>query len=121
MSVKNKVFNTIEKKLLRDSFKGYLPEAILYRKKEAFSDGVSKITRSWHKIIDEFLKTKEIDTTKSYDHNQPKTREQYLYREIFEKKFRGKGRVIPYFWMPKWCNGVTDASARELSVYSESR
>lgn len=111
----------IEKKLLRDSFKGYLPDSILYRKKEAFSDGVSKVTRSWHKIIDEFLKEKDIDMTKQYKHNQPETREQYLYREIFERKFSGKGSVIPYMWMPKWCEGVKDASARELSVYSESR
>jgi asparagine synthase (glutamine-hydrolysing) len=111
----------IEKKLLRDSFKGYLPDEILYRKKEAFSDGVSKVTRSWHKIIDEFLQNQDIDMTIKYSHNQPKTREQYYYRNIFEKKFKGRGSIIPYFWMPKWCKGATDASARELNVYTVSR
>ena len=39
----------IEKKLIRDAFAGYLPVDILYRKKEAFSDGVSLETRSYFK------------------------------------------------------------------------
>ena len=31
----------MEKQILRDSFVGFLPNSILYRKKEQFSDGVS--------------------------------------------------------------------------------
>ena len=53
-------FGSIEKKLLRDSFVDYLPHNILYRKKEAFSDGVSKENRSWFKIIEEHVETVSI-------------------------------------------------------------
>ena len=106
-----------EKYLLRKAFKGYLPDAVLNRKKEAFSDGVSKETRSWHNIIKEKLESLNIDTSKIYKHNQPQTKEQFYYREIFEETYKGHDNVIPYFWMPSWSEGVTDASARELDIY----
>ena len=41
----------MEKWLLRKSFEGYLPEEVLWRRKEAFSDGVSSMKRSWHHIL----------------------------------------------------------------------
>lgn len=106
-----------EKYLLRRAFKGYLPDAVLNRRKEAFSDGVSKETRSWHNIIKEKLESMNIDTTKVYSHNQPQTTEQFYYRELFEQNYKGHDNVIPYFWMPAWSEGVTDASARELDNY----
>ena len=45
-----------EKYLLRSAFKdmNLLPKEVLWRTKEAFSDGVSKQTRSWYKIIQEY-------------------------------------------------------------------
>ena len=46
----------IEKKILRESFIDFLPDDILYRKKEAFSDGVSGNNRSWFEIIAEKFK-----------------------------------------------------------------
>jgi asparagine synthase (glutamine-hydrolysing) len=54
--------NKQEKYLFRKAFdKNYLPYEILWRKKEAFSDGVSKKSRSWFEIIAEKVKTqKEI-------------------------------------------------------------
>ncbi len=46
-----------EKQLLRRAFKvcdpTLLPEQVLWRRKEAFSDGVSSVQRSWYQIIDE--------------------------------------------------------------------
>ena len=45
-----------EKQLLRQAFKvcdpTLLPKAVLFRKKEAFSDGVSPVQRSWYQIIE---------------------------------------------------------------------
>ena len=35
-------FRKVEKEIIRDSFKGYLPNEVLYRKKEAFSDELQK-------------------------------------------------------------------------------
>lgn len=43
----------IEKHLLRSAFSDQelLPEEILWRPKEAFSDGVSSTTKSWHEVL----------------------------------------------------------------------
>ncbi len=47
----------IEKKLLRDSFVGYLPDDILYRPKEAFSDAVNTMDINWFKQLQNGLDT----------------------------------------------------------------
>ena len=104
----------IEKKLLRDSFMEFLPRDVLYRKKEAFSDGVSGSDRSWFQIIAEKLKSVKMPPFHfNENHLSPKTKEQMYYRYIFEQKFPNRENVIPYFWMPKWSN-TTDPSARTL-------
>ena len=108
--------STIEKYLLRKSFeRNYLPDEILWRTKEAFSDGVSQHTRSWYEIIQEYLKDKNINI--DCDYNHPETKEQKYYRILFNSFFDEKNSdVIPYFWMPKFVN-ATDSSARTLSTY----
>jgi len=104
----------IEKKLLRDSFIEFLPTEILYRKKEAFSDGVSSESKSWFEIINDRLKSIDIPIIDyNVEHLPPKTKEQMYYRYLFEKEYSGREKVIPYFWMPKWSN-TTDPSARTL-------
>jgi asparagine synthase (glutamine-hydrolysing) len=106
--------NEIEKKILRDSFIEFLPRDVLYRKKEAFSDGVSGNDRSWYQVIAEKLKKIDIPI---FEYNEeylsPKTKEQMYYRYLFEQKYPKRENVIPYFWMPKWSN-TTDPSARTL-------
>jgi len=104
---------TIEKKLLRDSFIEYLPHNVLYRKKEAFSDGVSSEKRSWFKIIEEHVDTikfKPINTS----HNIPQTKEQQYYRYVYENEYPNTSHIVPYFWMPRWSN-TNDPSARTLN------
>ena len=111
-----------EKYLFRKAFdKDYLPKEILWRRKEAFSDGVSSQDRSWYKIIEEKVtKQRDIqyDIEASYSDNSPQTLEQLYYRTIFEKYYPNMGYHIPYFWMPKYINAV-DSSARTLSIYEK--
>lgn len=102
------------KQLLRDTFAkdNLIPEAVLNRKKEAFSDGVSPVSNSWYHIIEKHL-DKLLDST-----NIPSnmTKEQYYYRSIFERFFGNKNNdIIPYQWMPKWVD-ATDPSARKISL-----
>jgi asparagine synthase (glutamine-hydrolysing) len=108
-----------EKYLIRDMIKKYdphlLPDEILYRKKEAFSDGVSGLKKSWYQIIQENVKYEESVET-LYLHNIPKTEEQKCYRSEFEYHYKDCGYIIPYFWMPRYVK-ATDASARTLSIY----
>ena len=113
-----------EKFILRTAFHDgmTLPDEVLWRKKEAFSDGVSGLEKSWYEIIQEKVLTlvpndwKEL--SKQYTHLPPTTPEQFYYRTIFEDYYSGHERIIPYFWMPKWCEGATDPSARTLKVYT---
>jgi asparagine synthase (glutamine-hydrolysing) len=121
--------HTCEKSLLRNSFtsdkfvnfKGnqILPDNILWRKKEAFSDGVSSQGRSLYKILQEFIVT-ELNTNNEYgitniDANV-ETEKQY-YKNIFASKFPNCQEVVPYYWMPKYTD-ATDPSARTLDFYS---
>lgn len=93
-----------EKWILRKAFDGMgvIPDEILWRQKEAFSDGVSSTTRSWYKI--------------AADAQAPMTEDEY-YKKIFIEAYGENNLgVIPYKWMPKWGN-TTDPSARTLEIY----
>jgi len=116
-----------EKFVLRFAFDqdDLLPNDVLWRKKEAFSDGVSATEKPWHASINEWATTKIPDAeeqlkqaSSDYPHNTPKTAEALLYRTLFEQYYGKKSAsVIPYFWMPKWSPETTDPSARTLSLY----
>ena len=118
-------YNGVEKQLLRSAVNimdpNLLPKEVLWRTKEAFSDGVSSKEKSWFEIIQETINKKYSDSdfetlSKKYTFNKPTTKEQLYYRETFENYFPGQSKVIPYFWMPKYSN-ATDSSARTLELY----
>jgi asparagine synthase (glutamine-hydrolysing) len=121
-------FEKTEKYLLREAFKGteYLPDNVLYRQKEAFSDGVSSQKRSWFSILQENIEKKYTndefkEKQKKYVHNIPPSKEALYYREIFEKYFGQRKdvvQVIPYFWLPKWNGNISEPSARVLKHYN---
>jgi asparagine synthase (glutamine-hydrolysing) len=116
-----------EKFLLRNAFSStnfnnsnglpLLPDSILWRRKEAFSDGVSKNTRSLYEIIQENVP--DTKNKKEYKINNLDTNEKYYYREIFESFYPDLDNIIPYYWMPKYVN-AKDASARTLDIYKET-
>lgn len=103
-----------EKFLLRKAFDNtdLLPKCVLWRTKEAFSDGVSKHTRSWFEIIQEHA----LQQVKEQD---PKLAEKKWYKSLFTKYYSNCENVIPYFWMPKYVK-ADDASARTLDVYKRN-
>ncbi|GIX35228.1 MAG: asparagine synthase B [Lysobacteraceae bacterium] len=79
----------IEKQFLRESFAGYLPDAVLWRQKEQFSDGVGY---SWIDALKAFAETQISDAQMQsagfrFPHNTPQTKEAYLYRELFHRHF----------------------------------
>lgn len=117
----------IEKYLIRKAFDDgtYLPKEVLWRRKEAFSDGVSSKKRSWYQIIDELVskhfENKKIDTNSLFSKyafykNPPTTLEQLYYRDIFESMYPNCQDVINEFWMPRFVN-AKDSSARTLDIY----
>ena len=105
-------FTQCEKELLRKSFFGFLPNEILWRKKEAFSDGVSSMNNSWYSIIKDHL-----ISTFQCEYEEAKTNltiEQYYYKKIYDLHY--KVDLLPYYWMPKYTD-AKDCSARTLKNY----
>jgi asparagine synthase (glutamine-hydrolysing) len=120
----------VEKKLLRTAIAkcdpNLLPLSVLWRKKEAFSDGVSSLQKSWYQIIEENITalvangTVVLPTQTDYDYiNVPTTLEQKYYRFLYEIFYPNTAGIVPYFWMPKFVKNATDASARTLAFYSD--
>ncbi|MCU0377418.1 MAG: asparagine synthase B [Bacteroidales bacterium] len=79
----------MEKWILRKAFESYLPEKIVWRQKEQFSDGVGY---SWidtlkeltsREISDEMMATARF----RFPLNTPRTKEEYYYRSIFTEHF----------------------------------
>ena len=116
-----------EKYILRQAFDDsyLLPYDVLWRKKEAFSDGVSSSEEPWHAKINKYVRSQNpnIDDElkiahETYPFNTPKTAEALTYRKIFESLYGSKSvNIIPYMWMPRWSPETTDPSARTLSLY----
>ncbi|XP_023933088.1 asparagine synthetase [glutamine-hydrolyzing] [Lingula anatina] len=113
----------VEKYLLRSAFdqENLIPNDILWRPKEAFSDGVSSEKRSWHHVIQEYVASRinnedMENAPKKYPFNPPRTKEAYYFRQLFEQYYPGKAPWIPYYWMPKWSK-TDDPSARTLKHY----
>ena len=114
------------KYLLRHAFEGdWLPPAILYREKAAFSDAVghSMVDRLKGYAQDAYTDEEFAKKRLSYRQAMPFTKESLLYREIFEKHYPGQSHMVAGFWMPNkaWpgCN-VQDPSARALANYGAS-
>ena len=79
----------IEKHILREAFEGYLPDEILWRQKEQFSDGVGY---SWIDSLKDYAEeaVNDIEMRRAsvdYPINTPDTKEGLLYRKIFEARF----------------------------------
>ncbi len=115
----------LEKHLLRKAFDGLgvIPDSVLWRRKCAFSDGVSAQKTSWHTTIQTFVDQQISDDefklgVGKIDHCSPILKESYYYRKVYESFFGNHDNLIPHFWMPRWTD-VTDPSARELSGYKE--
>ncbi|KAK0147605.1 Asparagine synthetase [glutamine-hydrolyzing] [Merluccius polli] len=116
--------NGVEKHLLRDSFKGLglIPDDILWRRKEAFSDGLTSVKKSWYSSLQEHLSTQVDDNQlekapKTFSHNPPKSKEAYHYRQVFETLYPGCAKWLSHYWMPRWIN-ASDPSARTLAIYN---
>jgi asparagine synthase (glutamine-hydrolysing) len=109
-------YKNMEKWWLRKAFEdcNILPNEVLWRKKEAFSDGVSSNEKSWFQIIQDYIDTKNID-----DNVKP-TKEAFYYKQKFIEYFGENNlNIIPHYWQPKWINSdeYVDQSARKLNIY----
>ncbi|MGY5848899.1 asparagine synthase B [Salegentibacter sp. F14] len=104
-----KTYDGVEKYIVRKAFdtpdEPFLPEEVLWRQKEQFSDGVGY---SW---IDELIAyasarvsdQEMAEAADKYPHNTPATKEAYFYREIFATHYpqESAAKTVKR-WVPKW-------------------
>ena len=120
--------NQCEKYLLRNAFKRenyldhlgrqLLPNEILWRQKEAFSDGVSSHKKSLFEIIQEKIRY-EKNELYSNDLSGIELEKKY-YKEVFSKLFKNCDNLTKYYWMPKY-TATNDPSARTIEFYNETK
>ena len=104
-----KTYEGIEKYILRKAFdtpeKPYLPEEVLWRQKEQFSDGVGY---NWIDTLIEYCTSQVSDTDfesagKLFPYNTPTTKEAFFYRRIFHKFYpQTSAAETVRKWIPKW-------------------
>ena len=106
----------LEKDVLRRAFHGYLPNMILYRNKAAFSDAVGEEWVSRLRDLGNNISDTMMDNIRLMcrGQNEPRTKEEAFYREIFWSYFGSKNdSLIREYWRPRWTT-QTDPSARLL-------
>jgi asparagine synthase (glutamine-hydrolysing) len=115
------------KYLLRLAFAqgDYLPDALLFREKAAFSDAVGhSLVDCIKDYADSVYESKDYsEGVLKYKYNRPFTKESLLYRDIFSELYPEKAELIKDYWMPnkEWENcDVLDPSARVLPNYGAS-
>ncbi|MDI5886303.1 asparagine synthase B [Flavobacterium yafengii] len=104
-----KTYDGKEKYILRKAFdtpdNPYLPEEVLWRQKEQFSDGVGY---NWIDQLIEYCSTQVTDeqlagAAAEFPYNSPATKEAYFYRSIFNKYYpQVSAAQTVRKWIPKW-------------------
>jgi asparagine synthase (glutamine-hydrolysing) len=104
-----KTYDGKEKYILRKAFdtpdKPYLPDEVLWRQKEQFSDGVGY---SWIDTLIEYCSSQVSDeemelASITFPYNTPATKEAYYYRTIFHKYYpQLSAAQTVRKWIPKW-------------------
>ncbi|MDI5893351.1 asparagine synthase B [Flavobacterium algoritolerans] len=105
----HKTYDGKEKYILRKAFdtpdNPYLPEEVLWRQKEQFSDGVGY---NWIDQLIEYCSTQVTDeqlarAAAEFPYNSPATKEAYFYRSIFNKYYpQVSAAQTVRKWIPKW-------------------
>ncbi|OIW29007.1 glutamine-hydrolyzing asparagine synthase [Coniochaeta ligniaria NRRL 30616] len=114
----------MEKYILRKAFdtpeEPYLPDDILWRQKEQFSDGVGygwidalKDTAE-QQVTDEMMKNPKPE----WGSDIPDTKEAYWYRCMFDEHFPPSCASTVMRWTPKWSK-QTDPSGRAIAVHQQ--
>ncbi|WP_075497940.1 asparagine synthase B [Moritella viscosa] len=125
----------IEKNIIREAFEDLLPEEIVWRQKEQFSDGVGYSWIDQLKVHVEEAVTDQMLASAAFKFpiNTPDTKEGYYYRAIFEGHFPGDSaaKCVPFgksvacstvealAWDESFQNNA-DPSGRAAGVHNEA-
>ena len=121
-----KTYDGKEKYILRKAFdtpdNPYLPDEVLWRQKEQFSDGVGY---NWIDQLIEYCSSQVTDeqlesAAAQFPYNTPTTKEAYFYRTIFHKYYpQTSAAQTVRKWIPKWQENQ-DPSGRANSAHVQA-
>jgi len=124
-----------EKHVLRKAFEGLIPDEVLWRQKEQFSDGVgynwidSLKANADEKVSDDNL----VNADRKFPIQPPSTKEGYYYREIFDEMFPSNEAAltveagpsiacsspVAFRWSKEFEN-MDDPSGRAVAVHAKA-
>ena len=105
--------NEMEKKIVREAFSDSLPQDIVWRQKEQFSDGVGY---SWIDTLKSITAKAISDeqmahAAEKFPINTPLNKEEYYYRTIFEEHFPSKSAAMSVPNVPSIACSTAEALA----------
>jgi asparagine synthase (glutamine-hydrolysing) len=125
----------MEKHILREAFAGELPDEILWRQKEQFSDGVGY---GWIAALRDTAAERVSDAQLAeaafrFPHNPPTTKEGYFYRSIFDEHYPGDAaaKLVPggpsiacstptaIRWHPSFAGNADPSGRAVLGVHAD--
>lgn len=103
----------IEKRVVRQAFGDMLPEAVAWRQKEQFSDGVGY---SWIDTLKAMTSAAVSDAemakaAERFPINPPRNKEEYYYRTIFEEHFPSRSAAMSVPSVPSVACSTAEALA----------
>lgn len=121
-SVKMCPSNVIEKKIVREAFADMLPEKIVWRQKEQFSDGVGYNWIDTLKSITAAAVSDEQMThaAERFPINTPMSKEEYYYRTIFEEHFPSESAAKSVPSVPSVACSTAEALAWDASFQGKN-
>ena len=103
-----------------DKAAAVIPDEILHRTKNAFSDACGY---SWIPMLQAHCETLVSDEEfaqrfQRFPHLPPPTKEAFYYRSTFETLFPGQHTLVPHYWLPRWVpnNERGEPSAKILQL-----
>jgi asparagine synthase (glutamine-hydrolysing) len=112
----------IEKWILRKAFEDYLPEKIVWRQKEQFSDGVGY---AWIDTLKEMTSGKVSDEMMAsarfmFPLNTPMNKEEYYYRALFTEHFPSEAAAMTVPSVPSVACSTAEALAWDESFRNQN-
>lgn len=104
------------------SFPDLLPDEVLWRQKEAFSDGISSLKqKSWVDEIkdyaDSIISDKDFEEERRLYSPMPMFKDALLFRRIYNKAYgKIETPLVSKYWVPQWVGENPDSSARKIDT-----
>tara|TARA_B110000285_G_C14849485_1_gene479250 strand:+ start:146 stop:637 length:492 start_codon:yes stop_codon:yes gene_type:complete len=110
------------RKAIDDTYPGLIPQDIIWRQKEAFSDGVSSLKeKSWVQELKEYcdsiITDEEFEEERRLYSPMPMAKDALYLRRLYNKHYGAiTPQLVDKYWIPNWMGDNQESSAREIGL-----